>query len=202
MSVYVVRKGDNLFRIATNHGTTLAKVAELNPHIENLDLIFPGMAVNLPGSAVVRLEEPVNGSVPWYRIAEREFADGVTEIRGRRDNPRIIEYHASTSLKASNDETAWCSSFVNWCVSQAGLTGTNSAAARSWLDWSGGKVINTPVEGCIAVLRRVTKPWQGHVGFFVKQSATRVTLLGGNQGDAVTRRSYARDRVISYIMPR
>lgn len=202
MSVYVVRKGDILSRIAKNHGTTLAKVAELNPQIENLDLIFPGMAVNLPGNRVVRLGEPVNGDVPWYRIAERELADGVTEIRGRRDNPRIIEYHASTSLKASNDETAWCSSFVNWCVTQAGLTGTNSAAARSWLNWSGGKAIAKPVEGCIAVLRRGSKPWQGHVGFFVKQSDTRVTLLGGNQGDAVSKTSYGRDRVISYLMPR
>ncbi|MDH4280687.1 MAG: hypothetical protein OEW83_21690 [Acidimicrobiia bacterium] len=90
----------------------------------------------------------------------------MTEIRGRKDNPRIIEYHASTSLKASNDGTAWCSSFVNWCVSQAWLTGTNSAAA-----------------------------------FFVRQSDSRVTLLGGNQGDAVTGTSYGRDRVISYIMP-
>lgn len=201
MSVYVVRPGDNLFRIALRHGTNLDEVARLNPHIEDLDLIFPGMAVNLPGEQPVMRENPVGGEIPWFQIAREELALGVAEVRGAIDNPRIIEYHATCSLRATNDETAWCSSFVNWCVIQAGFRGTNSAAARSWLQWDGGQVVQAPTLGCITVLSR-GRPWQGHVGFHVSETESRVTLLGGNQGNAVSQASFAKNRVLAYIVPK
>jgi len=38
-------------------------------------------------------------------------------------------------MGAAADETAWCSSFVNWVLRQAGIRGTNSAAAASWTSW-------------------------------------------------------------------
>jgi len=41
---------------------------------------------------------------------------GVKEIPGSVDNPKIVEYAQSCTLQAQDDETAWCSSFVNWCV--------------------------------------------------------------------------------------
>ena len=201
MTVYVVRPGDNLFRIAVRHGTTLEEVARLNPHIEDLARIFPGMAVNLPGDGPVKRENEVGGEIPWFQIAREELALGVAEIRGDADNPRIIEYHATCTLRATNDETAWCSSFVNWCVIQAGLKGTNSAAARSWLPWEGGRAVPAPTLGCITVLSR-GKPWQGHVGFFVSETDSHVTLLGGNQSNAVSEAAYAKSRVLSYIVPR
>jgi hypothetical protein len=68
---------------------------------------------------------------PWMAVAMREI--GQKEIRGPEHNPRIIEYHAATTLKASTDETPWCSSFVNWCLRQVSIAGTNSAAAVSWI---------------------------------------------------------------------
>ncbi|KKK66354.1 hypothetical protein LCGC14_2964930, partial [marine sediment metagenome] len=42
---------------------------------------------------------------------------------------------------ASEDETPWCSSFVNFCVCEAGynpIKETGSARARSWLSWGVG----------------------------------------------------------------
>ena len=63
---------------------------------------------------------------PWMPIAEHEI--GVEE--GRSD-PRIREYFASTSLGPQPSSVAWCSAFVNFCVKSGGLTGTNSALARS-----------------------------------------------------------------------
>ncbi|WP_419897448.1 NlpC/P60 family protein [Roseomonas sp. USHLN139] len=129
-----------------------------------------------------------DGSAPWMAIAEDEL--GVTEIPGRRHNPRIIEYHMTTGLQAQSDEVAWCASFVNWVMRQAGYSGTNSAAAKSWKGY--GSACG-PRYGAITVLRRrrsghdaATGSSSGyHVGFMTQQSAGRITLLGGNQGNMV-----------------
>ncbi len=121
---------------------------------------------------------------PWMPIARGEL--GVAEILGDASNPRIEEYLHSTTLPnvfADTNETPWCSGFVNWCVEKAGVAGTDSAVARSWLNW--GKKTTAPVEGCIAVFKR--DAGKGHVGFFISQTATKVKLLGGNQpGDLVS----------------
>ena len=119
---------------------------------------------------------------PWLLIALAE--QGVKEYSGAADNPRIVEYHRSTTLgpRLSNqDETPWCSSFVNWCVERSGYEGTDSAWARSWLNW--GQKLTTPRKGCVAVFRRGAN--SGHVGFYLGDSTNRIRLLGGNQSDAV-----------------
>jgi uncharacterized protein (TIGR02594 family) len=122
-------------------------------------------------------------------IAEKEI--GVKEVDGPANNQRVIQYHATTTLKATEDSVPWCASFVNWCVTQAGIKGTNSAAAKSWLGW--GEPLVEPEEGCVCVIRQKhngSDPTTGsasgyHVAFWVKESDGRVFLLGGNQGDQV-----------------
>jgi len=69
----------------------------------------------------------------WIKIARAEL--GVLEIKGIKHNPRIIEYHSTTG-KFKYDETPWCSSFVNWVMTKAGLKGINSARSASWKDWA------------------------------------------------------------------
>lgn len=137
-------------------------------------------------------------STPWFDIAKAEI--GVREIPGEQDNPRIVEYQQATSLRATDDETPWCASFVNWCLQQAGIAGTNSAAARSFLQW--GREIPQPVEGCIVVLKRGNSSWQGHVGFYVGAIGDRVNLVGGNQGNAVSIKGFKRSDVLGYRMPK
>ena len=133
---------------------------------------------------------------PWLAVAKRE--QGQTEIAGEKDNPRIVEYHAATSLKASDDETAWCSAFVNWVMLAAGQRGTGRADARSWLEW--GVEFKIPAYGCVVVLKRGTG-WQGHVGFFVGRRDGLVGILGGNQGDAVSVAWYPERDVLGYRWP-
>ncbi len=121
---------------------------------------------------------------------------GVKEIRGWEDNPRIVEYHQCTSLRAGNDEVPWCSSFCNWVLKQLGVTGTGSAAARSWLRW--GAALDEPLSGCIVVLKR-GKPPSGHVGFFVRKTPDGlIKVLGGNQSDCVKVSSYREADVLGY----
>mgnify|MGYP001566517174 CR=1 FL=1 len=135
---------------------------------------------------------------PWMPIARAEV--GVKEFTGSTDNPRIVEYLRSTTLVGpgrDNDETPWCSAFVNWCIERAGYEGTDSAWAKSWLKW--GKKITTPRRGCIAVFKRDGN--KGHVAFYVGETATHVRVLGGNQNDAVNESEYEQERLLGYRVP-
>ena len=137
----------------------------------------------------------------WMQVAERELARGVRELPGPADNPRIVEYHAATSFRATDDEVPWCSSFVNWCLQQTGREGTRSAAARSWLYY--GTALDAPEYGCIVVLARGTNPAQGHVAFYTDTRPDgHLLLLGGNQSDAVSIAAYPSDRLLAYRWPR
>jgi uncharacterized protein (TIGR02594 family) len=119
----------------------------------------------------------------------------VSEVTGPRDNPRIRAYHAATSMGESADEVPWCSSFVNWCQLRADLSRTNSAAARSWLQWG---VKCEPAVGAIAVLKRGNSSWQGHLGYVVHWTAGHVWLLGGNQGNRVCVARFSRSQVLGF----
>jgi uncharacterized protein (TIGR02594 family) len=116
-------------------------------------------------------------------IAEAELGVQEESLPGH-DNKRIIEFHSTTTLKATNDETAWCSSFANWVMKKAGYQGTKSAAAKSWLEW--GTELTTPRVGAIVVVYSEAMKRKGysgyHVAFWLSENATHVKLLGGNQG--------------------
>lgn len=142
----------------------------------------------------------------WLEVAEKEI--GQHEVCGG-ENPRILEYHAATTLHAREDEIPWCSSFVNWCMAQAGIEGTKSAAAISWKDW--GQVLQDPVKGCVTVIRAksngpdasIGSSSGNHVAFFQKIEGGRIFLLGGNQSDSVKVSSFglASYEVLAYRWP-
>lgn len=134
---------------------------------------------------------------PWLPIALAEL--GEKEVPGSGNNPRIVDYHQATSLKATTDITPWCASFVNWCLWQSGVKGTNSAAARSFLDW--GRKLGKPQLGAIAVFKRGSNPAQGHVGFALDVRNGYVYLLGGNQSDLVCISLYAESQLLDYRWP-
>lgn len=139
-------------------------------------------------------EEPL-----WMTIARDEL--GTKEFAGEADNPDVVKYLQSVdSLSLSlqrNDETAWCSAFVNWCMEKAGIQRTEKAAARSWLNW--GRELTVPVVGTVTVLWRGSPTgWQGHVGFYVKETADFIYLLGGNQNDEVNIARYPKRRLLGY----
>lgn len=128
-------------------------------------------------------------------IARAELASGVAEIPGSQHNPRIVMYHATTKGGKAPDETPWCSSFVNYCVEQAGIKGTDSKWAMSWHDegW-GNDVTAAPQAGDIVVFRRTGNGANGgHVAFFQSMTDTTITCLGGNQGDRVSVSSYPKN---------
>lgn len=138
----------------------------------------------------------LNTEPEWLKIARRE--DGTTETAGPASTARILEYHAATSYGAKDDETSWCSSFVNWCMKQAGITGTNNAGARSWMNW--GVPLTTPVVGCVAVFG-YPDSWRGHVGFYVGEDNGSIRVFGGNQGNKVCEASMSKKLLLGFRWP-
>lgn len=127
----------------------------------------------------------------FYAAAKSQM--GIAELSGKLHSKAILGYHAETTLKATDDETPWCSSFANWITKQCGVTGTRSAAAKSWMKW--GKELKTPVKGCIVVF---TRTGGGHVSFYDHEDKDFIYCLGGNQGDMVCIAAYRKDRLLGY----
>lgn len=139
-----------------------------------------------------------------YLLALTE--SGVCEVPGNRaHSARVLEYHATTTLKAKDDETPWCSAFANFCCHETGFERSNSAAARSWLG-IGLRLLDKPTVGCIVVLSDDARgPKSGHVGFYhfdQGRDKNYITLWGGNQGNSVCSAEYSRDRVLAFLEPR
>lgn len=131
----------------------------------------------------------------WLRLAAGEL--GVSEIVGRRHNPRIVEYHSYCDLRATNDEVPWCSSFVNWTFGVLDMTRTDKATARSWLEW--GK--EREAFGCVYVMSRGKSRWTGHVGFLLARIGERYAILGGNQSNRVSVAFYPVSKHLGYRWP-
>lgn len=152
----------------------------------------------LKAGQAARQDEELYDPTVWMDIAQGEI--GVKEYSGsQNNNPRVLEYHAETSLNASNDETPWCSAFACWVMKKAGFQGTRSALARSWLSW--GSALNGPKFGAIVITSRGNNPRQGHVGFVSRFDANTVWILGGNQRDEVNVTAFKRSSVIGYRYP-
>lgn len=140
-------------------------------------------------------QEPVAPKAPWMMFVDQEM--GQAEIPGSEDNPRIVQYHKETSLKASNDETAWCSSFANWVFKQVGIKGTNSAAALSWLKW--GVAVDKPQYGDIVVFDHGNG--HGHVTFFDHWKDNLLGCKGGNQSNRVKLSYYGKGELAGFRRP-
>ncbi len=132
-----------------------------------------------------------------FEIAFQEF--DVREIVGKDDNPEVLKYFAEIGHSwVKDDETAWCSAFVNYCAKKAGYDYSGKLDARSWLKV--GKKTDEPKLGDIVVLwREKKKGWKGHVGFFIKKRKGLIYILGGNQSNRVKISAYSEHRLLSYI---
>lgn len=125
---------------------------------------------------------------------------GIKEVSTReKDNPVIINYFKEIGHEwVKNDETAWCSAFVNYCCKVAGVTYSGKLNARSWLDV--GKKVLHPYLGDIVVLwRESIDSWKGHVGFYISDDNEYIYILGGNQDNMVCIKPYKKTMLLSYI---
>lgn len=158
-------------------------------HADYLRPVSGGFPVSVPSTAMTPPPQASAGSP--YATALSELALDVKEVAGGGNNPRIVMYHNSTTAGAgTNDSVPWCSSFVNYCVEQADLEGTNSQWALSWENW-GQDVSNDPKEGDVVVFERVGQG--GHVGFYRADLGSHLSVLGGNQSNRVKVSNYPKN---------
>jgi uncharacterized protein (TIGR02594 family) len=139
-------------------------------------------------------------AAPWFSVATH--FKGTTEVHGSVDDPKILEmYRLAGHPEIEHDETPWCAAFVGACLSLSGYRGTESLLARSYQKF-GQDLKQEPRRGCVVVLwRGDPKSSTGHVAFYDRDDGDHVVLLGGNQGDAVTTRSFPKSQVLAYRWP-
>lgn len=123
---------------------------------------------------------------------------GETAIPGAKSNPDIVAMFADTKHSEINDDDVpWCSAFLNSVMSRCGFPQTYSLAARSWLAL--GTVETIPQIGDVVVLWRNEKEGPfGHCGLFIKEDASHVWILGGNQDNMVSIKPFPLERLLGY----
>lgn len=117
------------------------------------------------------------------------------------DRAALMDYLKTGGANLDPATVAWCAAFVNSSLQQGGYSGTGSNMARSFLQWGDAVDPAKLQPGDIGVFPRgdPNGPY-GHVGFVeaVDPNTGMVTLLGGNQGDAVSSKQYAMNNALGW----
>ena len=120
-------------------------------------------------------------ALPWIDVAFKQ--EGVHEIKGKETNSDIAKWLKELKAWWTDDETAWCGTFVAWCLHQA-----NVACPKLWMQAlayrTGGTKLTKPAYGCVAIKER---KGGGHVCFVVGRDMKtgKLVCIGGNQSDQV-----------------
>jgi uncharacterized protein (TIGR02594 family) len=127
---------------------------------------------------------------PWLDAAKASV--GIAEIRGKDNNPRILEMYAKVGHDEIVDEdVAWCAAFTGACLvdfNYAIPPKANNLMARSYLNY--GTKLDKPKPGAIVVKARGKAPF-GHVGIVeeVHDDGT-FTVIAGNSSNKVKRETW------------
>jgi uncharacterized protein (TIGR02594 family) len=132
---------------------------------------------------------------------------GTREVAGAMENPMILAMLQSVDTNVHEDEVPWCSAFINFVAKLLSLPRSRSLSARSWLKVGVSvSLVEAVADSDVVILKR-GGPGQpgpealqapGHVGLFVSLSADKktVSILGGNQSDAVNIENFPVDRIL------
>ena len=138
----------------------------------------------------------MNNVPAWLTAAQADI--GLREVPGAPTAPRIVQWLRDLRAWWKDDETPWCGTACAAWMRAAGITPPKAwYRAREWATW--GQPLTVPVLGCIVVFER---QGGGHVGLVAGiDSAGRLMVLGGNQGNAVSIAPFDRSRVLAYRWP-
>ena len=140
------------------------------------------------------MDQPVWMAEAWQRL-------GTREVPGASNSRAILDFFRDAGRSdITRDEVPWCAAFVGACLERSDRPATGSLLARSYLGW--GEVLDHPRLGAVAVLSRGSDPGAGHVGFWIGETDDELVLIGGNQTDAVTVDTFAKDRLLGLRWPR
>lgn len=123
---------------------------------------------------------------------------GTKSIPGPNSNEEVLKYYHDLNFTwVDDDDVAWCAAFLNWCLKTAGKEYLKSLHARDFLTY--GQETKTPKLGDIVILWRISPSsiW-GHAGLYIKETATSIYILGGNQSCNVNIQPYPKTQVLGY----
>jgi len=131
-----------------------------------------------------------------YKLAGEQIGLNETDQKAA-----LMDYLSTGGVNIDPAERAWCADFVNATLTQSGVSGApSSGRARDFLEF--GDPVDSPEQGDLAVF------WcgalgplgnKGHVGFFDGYDEDgNIMVLGGNQGDSVSRKSYSKHRLLGF----
>ena len=134
---------------------------------------------------------------PWIVEAKKHI--GLKEVPGPKSNPTILGWLKALKATWSEDATPWCGSLVANCMRVNGISIPKYwMRALAWSEW--GVKLEKPVDGCVVVFKRTGG---GHVGFVMGETKDGfLSVLGGNQGDAVCIAKFDKARGVGYYWPK
>jgi uncharacterized protein (TIGR02594 family) len=123
---------------------------------------------------------------------------GLREVFGPEHNPEIVKFFHDIGYKwVNDDETAWCSAFMNYICMVTGYERSMKLDARSWLKLP-VKVIEPTLGDIVIFSTGDPTSWKGHVGIYISRNTNYVYTLGGNQSNMVGINPYLISRVLGY----
>jgi len=160
-------------------------------------------ATGIPGPetfAALAAPAQAGGSIPKYMQVALSYL-GTREAPGSANTPAVVDmFRLAEHPEITADSVPWCAAFVAACLKKAGTPNEVAKSLRLWAAAYAqlGTKLNAPVWGAVGVK---TRTGGGHVGFVVAANASRVWLLGGNQGDKVSIASFPRASFSAFRLP-
>lgn len=152
-------------------------------------------------AAAYALSKPVGVELPW--ITEAEKVIGLHEVM---DNDKLRTWLKSDGPTLGDPaKLPWCGDFVETAIKLSlpkEPIPKNPYLARNWQGW--GEAADRRYGAVITFWRGKRTGHQGHVGFATAIDEVRglVEVLGGNQGNEVSRAWLGMDRIIAWRAPK
>lgn len=118
-------------------------------------------------------------------------------LRYKGKHERRDRQELQNLMGVNPDRVAWCAYFVKAILDKCKVNGIRAnGLARSFLKEGKAIELKNAQAGDIVVFKRGRLPWQGHVGFYLDHSRTKILVLGGNQSNAVTEAKYPKSDLL------
>jgi uncharacterized protein (TIGR02594 family) len=173
-----------------------ASIAALLAGVFVAGIAAPAQATGAKGSDRFANTEPLE----TMARSRTDAADAAAQVPGAAGVLlEALRWRGRTAKQIGLPAQLWCADFMNFVLRSAGAKGTQSRAARSFLQF--GKKLDGPRVGAIAILYR-KGPQNGHVGVVRGTDGQgNPILVSGNHGPTVKESVYPKAKVISYVMP-
>jgi uncharacterized protein (TIGR02594 family) len=124
---------------------------------------------------------------------------GLKEIVGKDNNPVILDMFAEIGHSwVKDDETSWCSCFINFIAKRCGANISGELDARSWLN-VGIATLYPEIGNVVVFWREKKESWKGHVGLFMGYTVNGdIYCLGGNQNNEVNISVYPKLKLLGF----